>query len=126
MAHIDTTANDLERQIRDRHGQNAAKKLNKRCQWISVWKPLRGPLFDWPLAVCDGNTVDRAKDLEPQDIVDQHEVLENVHVYHRDAHRWYYLSGQQDSELLIFRQADTMQGSFGEFDQLCHRPVSDC
>lgn len=115
MAHIDATPGDLIRQLRLRHGDNAEKILERRNQYITIWKPLRGPLYDWPLALCDGNSVDSNSDLEPQDIVDRDEVLENVHVYHRSPHRWYYLNGQQDSELLIFRQADTAPGSFGKF-----------
>jgi hypothetical protein len=58
--------------------------------------------------------VDIEKDLEPQDIVDRDEVLENVHVYHRAKHAWCYLDGQKDTELLIFRQADTLQEGYGE------------
>lgn len=114
MAHIDATPGDLTRQIRKRYGQRAEKLLKGRSQYITVWKPLRGPLYDWPLALCDGNTVQSDEDLEPQDIVDRDEVLENVHVYRKEAHRWYYLSGQEDSEVLIFRQADTKPGSFGK------------
>jgi hypothetical protein len=72
-------------------------------------------LHDYPLALCDFRSLDPEKDLEPQDIVDRDEVLENVHVYHRPQHKWHYLSGQRDSELLVFRQADTHARKFGEF-----------
>lgn len=113
MAHIDATSDDLIRQLRVRHGEKADEYLKGRTQYITIWKPLHGPLSDWPLAVCDGTTVDPSTDLEPQDIVDRDEVLENVHVYHRPTHQWYYLSGQQASELLIFRQADTRYKDFG-------------
>lgn len=117
VAHIDATPAELMRQIRRRHGPDAERILKGRCQYITIWKPLRGPLYDWPLALCDGSSVDAEKDLEPQDIVDRDEVLENVHVYHRPHHRWHYLSEQQDSELLVFRQADTRQGSFGKWER---------
>lgn len=113
MAHIDATKDDMIRQIVRRHGDEAPRILSGRSQYITIWKPLRGPLYDYPLALCDGRTVVPEKDLEPQDIIDRNEVLENVHIYHRPQHRWHYLSGQQDCELLVFRQADTRPGSSG-------------
>ena len=101
------------RQIVRRHGKDADGFLRGRCQYVSIWKPLRGPLHDYPLAFCDFRSLDPRTDLEPQDIVDRDEVLENVHVYHRPRHNWYYLSAQQDFEALIFRQADTYEKQFG-------------
>lgn len=114
MAHIDATPDDLIRQVKRRHGLGAKDLLDGRIQYITIWKPLRGPLHDYPLALCDKQSIDAAKDLEPQDIVDRDEVLENVHVYHRKQHAWCYLGGQKDTELLIFRQADTLQRGFGK------------
>ena len=72
----------------------------------SVWKPLKGPLYDWPLAVCDAATVED-QDLETHDQVLPQVVRENYMVRHNAKHRWYYLSGQTTSELLVFRQADS-------------------
>jgi hypothetical protein len=114
VAHIDATPDDLVRQVKRRHKARADHLLSGRVQYITIWKPLRGPLYDYPLALCDKQSVDVRKDLEPQDIVDRDEVLENVHVYHRKKHAWYYLNGQKDTELLIFRQADTLQGGYGK------------
>lgn len=83
----------------------------------SVWKPLRGPLQDWPLAVCDAASVD-ADNLVVSDKVYSDFATENIQV-HRDARqRWYYLSGQQPDELLVFRQTDSKRkemGGGGEF-----------
>ena len=115
MAHIDVTTDDVVRQIALRHGQDARKLLNGRCQYITIWKPLRGPLHDYPLALCDRQSIDPRRDLEPQDIVDRDGLQENVHIYHRPQHRWHYLSGQNEFELIVFRQADTREpGGFGK------------
>lgn len=121
MAHIDATPDDLIRQVGRRHGLAAKDLLAGRIQYITIWKPLLGPLHDYPLALCDKQTLDDEKDLEPQDIVDRDEVLENVHVYHRKRHAWCYLAGQEDTELLIFRQADTLRKGFGKL--FCHHMI---
>ncbi|KAN0099275.1 putative CmcJ-like methyltransferase [Hyaloscypha variabilis] len=74
---------------------------------INIWKPLRGPLYDWPLAMCDPATVDYDHDIMSADLLWPDEVVENCMVFHNPCHKWYYFSGQTPSELLIFRQMDS-------------------
>jgi hypothetical protein len=76
----------------------------------SIWKPLWGPLTDWPLAICDVESVDRA-DLIASDVVTRTGFTENALVYYNPEHEWYYLNGQMPSELVIFRQSDTEAAS---------------
>lgn len=76
----------------------------------SIWKPLWGPLTDWPLAICDSESV-KATDLIASDIVYRTGYTENTLVYFNPRHEWYYLSDQKPSELMIFRQADTQVAS---------------
>ncbi|KAL8639104.1 MAG: hypothetical protein Q9228_003819 [Teloschistes exilis] len=71
-----------------------------------VWKPLRGPLRDWPLALCDASTV-HPNDLIASDNVFDVKVTENMQVHYDSGHKWYYLEDQESSELLVFRQADS-------------------
>lgn len=71
----------------------------------SVWKPLRGPLDDWPLCVCDVSTVDVEADLVPSDQVFPQHVVENIQVHHDPNQKWYYLSKQRDDEIWIFCQS---------------------
>jgi hypothetical protein len=72
----------------------------------SVWKPLRGPIHDWPLAICDAESVDE-QDVTPADVVSLEQAIENMVVHYNPKQRWYYLSNQEPTELLIFRQADS-------------------
>jgi hypothetical protein len=71
-----------------------------------VWHPLRGPLYDWPLAVCDASTVDFEADTMTADVVGLDSVNEEVEIQHNSRQQWYYLSGQLPSELLIFKGVD--------------------
>ena len=80
----------------------------------SIWKPLKGPVCEWPLAVCDADTVNPGDEFVPNDTVFSEDVVrENVMLHFSTAHKWHYLSDQTDSELLIFRQVDS-RGSPGE------------
>jgi hypothetical protein len=86
----------------------------------SIWKPLRGPVRDWPLALCDPASVG-GEDLRACDLVYSSTVVENFAVHANAQHSWYYLSEQTASEAWVFVQADsTIAGGHGkakEFSQ---------
>lgn len=72
----------------------------------SVWKPLRGPVKDWPLALCEPSSL-QTSDMEPCDLVYPDYVVENRQIYHSPALKWFYLSDQRADEAWIFVQTDT-------------------
>ena len=73
----------------------------------SVWKPLFGPLQDWPLGLCDYLSIDPQRDLVPSDNIYTHLVTETYNVYHNNRHRWYFLGDMKPDELLVFKSFDT-------------------
>lgn len=73
----------------------------------SVWQPLFGPLQDWPLAVCDYNSIDVVKDLVPTDHVFPDRVEENYNLFPNPSQRWYYLKNQYPEEALLFKIYDS-------------------
>jgi hypothetical protein len=73
---------------------------------LSVWRPVYHPVEDWPLAICDGSSVD-AYALVETDIVRVGHLSSNLFAMHRACHRWYYLPQQKPEEVLIFKQFDT-------------------
>lgn len=79
----------------------------------SVWKPLKGPLNDWPLAFCDKQTVAR-EDLVAIDEVYIEGTTEGYQVYHNKNQRWLYLSDQEVDEALLFKVADTSDEGGGK------------
>jgi hypothetical protein len=81
--------------------------LGAKANMYSAWKPLQGPVLDWPLAICDPNSTDPLLDYDSHDNVYADVVRENVMVFHNPRQRWHYLSGQMPSEILLFRQADS-------------------
>lgn len=61
----------------------------------------------WPLAVLDYTSVDCARDLIASDNVYQHQVSQTYNVFFNSSHRWFYLSGHQPHELLLFKAYDS-------------------
>lgn len=72
----------------------------------SVWKPLRGPVYDAPLAVCDYQTLDY-EDRVPTDIIFPDYLGETYHIWPNPKHRWYYIDGQQTNEALMIKCHDS-------------------
>ena len=80
--------------------------LQQRLSHGSVWKPLIGPLRDWPLALCDASTVDPNL-VEPSDLVYDDYVVENCQTYDAPEQEWYYIRDQSPSEAWVFLQSDS-------------------
>ena len=55
--HIDHTARSGPQRVRDLLPDEADELLKGRVQVINLWRPIKGPLQDSPLAVCDATTI---------------------------------------------------------------------
>ena len=77
-----------------------------RVQVINLWRPIRGPLRDAPLAVCDARTVEPG-DLVPSDLVYPNRVGETYAVTYNPAHRWYYVPEMRPDEALLLKILDS-------------------
>ncbi len=104
--HVDHTARSGPQRVRDLLPDEAEELLRGRVQVINLWRPIRGPLQDSPLAVCDSRTVD-AGDLVPSDLVYRERVGETYSVKYNPAHRWYYTPEMRRDEALLLKIADT-------------------
>ncbi|HEX9469030.1 MAG TPA: CmcJ/NvfI family oxidoreductase, partial [Bradyrhizobium sp.] len=51
--HVDHTEKSGPQRVRDLIPDEADELLKGRVQIINLWRPIRGPLLDSPLAVCD-------------------------------------------------------------------------
>ena len=104
--HIDHTARSGPQRVRDLLPDEADELLKGRVQVINLWRPIRGPLQDSPLAVCDATSIS-LDDLVPSDLVYPHRVGETYSVTYNPAHRWYYVPGMQPDEALLLKCSDT-------------------
>jgi hypothetical protein len=104
--HVDHTARSGPQRVRDLLPDEAEELLKGRVQVINLWRPIRGPLQDAPLAVCDARSVDPA-DLVPSDLVYRDRVGETYSVTWNPAHEWYYAPEMRRDEALLLKIADT-------------------
>jgi hypothetical protein len=106
QVHNDHTVNSAPRRVRDHLGSEAEELLKHRFGIINVWRPVRGPVLDSPLALCDAQTF-TDDDLIASDLVYSHVRGETSRVAYNPAHRWYYFSEMQNDEVLLIRVHDS-------------------
>ncbi len=104
--HVDQTPAAGIARVRRHMGEDANTLLRGRVQIINVWRPIRGPVLDRPLALCDWRSVDEA-DLVATDLVYPEHRGEVYSITPNPRHRWHYLSAMRPDEVLLIKCFDT-------------------
>lgn len=104
--HVDHTETSGPQRVRDFLGDEAEELLKGRVQVVNLWRPIRGPLRDAPLAVCDARSVAR-DDLVASDLVYPNRVGETYAVRYNPAHRWFYVPEMLPEEALLLKCFDS-------------------
>jgi hypothetical protein len=105
--HNDQTERSAIRRVRDHlPAEEAEQRLLKRFEIINLWRPIGGPVFSTPLALCDAASIDPA-DLLPSDLVYRDKVGETFSVRANPAHRWYYYPHLRPEEALLLKIYDS-------------------
>jgi hypothetical protein len=110
-AHIDQTPKSLIQRVHRHMKEEAPELLQGRVRLINVWKPLKGPVRAFPLAMADSRTVP-AEDLVPVEHRYTDVTGETYGVKHaRDGkHKWWYLSGIEEDERVLLQCYDSAGG----------------
>lgn len=110
-AHIDQSKRAGENRIIKHLGQETYDRVLRgevRVQLINVWRPLRGPLFDTPLAYADFRSVEPT-DLQPSELRYPTWTGETLAIFPNPSHRWYYLNGMNINEAVFLKCYDSAQ-----------------
>ena len=106
--HNDQTERSAIRRVRDHlPPEEAEQRLLKRFAIINLWRPIGGPVFTTPLALCDASTIDPA-DFLPSDLVYRDKVGETFSVRANPNHRWYYYPQLRPEEALLLKIYDSL------------------
>lgn len=110
--HCDFTPSRAYEALRTSFGDQRAAEMwkERRIEIIQVWRPLSGPVHDWPLAVCDPNSVNEDLDLVATDNVWAYGVAETYNLFHSPKHAWYFVSNHTSDDVLLFKGFDNAEG----------------
>ncbi len=114
-AHVDQTDESGRKRLYDLFLSKADDYMRRRVMVINVWRPIRGPLNDVPLAVVDATTVDDKNDLVSSGLKYADLDGSTYKVYYNPEHRWYYMSAMEVEDVLMFKCYDNDKNSNTRF-----------
>jgi len=112
--HNDYTAKSGPQRVRDLLGDEAEELLKKRFAVINVWRPIRGPVLDAPLAITDASTI-AAGDLVATDLVYPDRTGEIYYVKFNPDHKWFYAPAMRNDEVLLIKCYDSINDGRARF-----------
>jgi hypothetical protein len=112
--HIDYTVKSAPQRVRDLLGEEAGDLLRRRFSVVNVWRPIRGPIQDAPLAVADAQSVD-SDDLVATDLVYPDRTGEIYYVKFNPSHRWFYASAMRQDEVMLIKCFDSADDGRARF-----------
>jgi hypothetical protein len=112
--HADYTVDSAPLRLRSLLGEQAGYLSSRRFSIINVWRPIRGPLQDAPLAICDAGSV-RPGQLVAADILYPDRIGQIYYVTADPHHRWYYLPDMSSDEVWLFKSYDSEQTGRARF-----------
>lgn len=86
----------------------------QRYAIVNIWRSIKGPVLDTPLAVCDARTVS-ALDLVSSEVRYPRRTGEIYLCLHSPQHRWAYYSQMDRHEALVFKQYDSQLSGVARF-----------
>jgi hypothetical protein len=112
--HNDYTVKSGPQRVRDLLGEDASDLLRRRFSVINIWRPIRGPIQDAPLAVADAQSVDY-RDLVATDVVYPDRTGEIYNVKFNPSHRWFYASAMRQNEVMLIKCFDSADDGRARF-----------
>lgn len=107
VAHCDYTVASGPQRVRDLlPADEAALVLRHRFAIVNVWQPLKGPVLEAPLAVCDARTV-APGELVATEMKYPDRSGETYALAYGAAHRWYYMPLMRAGEAMLIKTYDS-------------------
>ncbi len=107
--HNDYTLNSAPQRVRDLLPDEAEDLLTRRFAVINVWKPIRGPVEEAPLAFCDAQTM-KQEDFVETSLEYADRTGEVYSLRFDPAHRWYYYPAMRADEVMLLKCYDSATG----------------
>jgi hypothetical protein len=104
--HNDYTASSSSKRVRDLMGDEAEKLLKNHFAIINLWRPIRGPLLESPLALCDAQSLE-GDNLIASDLKYPDRTGETYSITYNPNQRYYYFPKMQPDEAVLIRCFDS-------------------
>ena len=108
LVHNDYTHDSGPRRVKDLLGPEEAELwLSSRVIELNLWRPIKGPVEQAPLALADASSLAMG-DGVPVDLVYPERTGEIYHVVYSPRHRWFYAPGMTPDEAVLIKGYDSL------------------
>jgi hypothetical protein len=104
--HVDQTATSGATRLRLAYPDEADELLRRRVAIVNLWRPIKSPALDAPLAVCDARSV-APRDLIASDLVFRDRRGETYNLVYNPSQRWFYAPAMGTDEVLLIKCFDS-------------------
>ena len=104
--HNDYTAWSSSKRVHDLMGDEALALLKNRFAIINLWRPIRGPLLESPLALCDAQSLEE-ENLIASDLKYPDRTGETYSITYNPNQRYYYFPKMEPDEAVLIRCFDS-------------------
>jgi hypothetical protein len=104
--HVDQTAASGVARLRTEYPDEADELLRRRVAIVNLWRPIKSPVLDAPLAVCDARSV-APQDLIASDLVFRDRRGETYNLVYNPGQRWFYAPEMHMDEVLLIKCFDS-------------------
>jgi hypothetical protein len=112
--HNDYTAWSAPQRVRDLMGGEAEELLKHRFAINNLWRPIRGPVLDSPLTLCDAQSLSE-ENLVASDLKYPDRTGETYAITYNPSQRYYYFPKMQADEAVLIRCYDSAQHGAARF-----------
>ncbi|KAF2791294.1 hypothetical protein K505DRAFT_249299 [Melanomma pulvis-pyrius CBS 109.77] len=106
QVHLDQSPASVVQRVFNYLPEQADHLVQGRVRLMNLWRPIGGPVENWPLAVCDGSTLPETSLVECERIRREY-VGNTMYLLQTAGIKWYYHSQQSEDDLLIFKTFDS-------------------
>jgi hypothetical protein len=104
--HNDYTLKSGPQRVRDLWPEEAEARLKKRFAIVNVWRPIVGPLQQFPLALGDAASL-HEEDILATDLIYPDRVGEIYSIAHNPAQRWFYFPEMSRDDAVLIKTYDS-------------------
>ena len=104
--HNDYTLKSGPQRVLDLVPEEAEERLQKRFAIVNVWRPIVGPLQQYPLAFGDATNL-APEDIIATDLIYPDRVGEIYSIAHNPAQRWFYFPEMSRDEVALIKTYDS-------------------
>ena len=112
--HNDYTAWSSPQRVRDLMGDEAEALLKNRYAIINLWRPIKGPVLESPLTLCDAQSL-AEENLIASDLKYPDRTGETYSITYNPNQRYYYFPKMQAGEAVLIRCFDSAQQGAARF-----------